>query len=540
MIENHPHLVGASSGLAPMSLSRRRLIVNGLRGTAALSVLGGLGMSMAACGSENQRSSGDTISPGGLLLAGVGSDPDSLDPHKSSLAVSAVIYAGIFNRLVELEEDGSFEPSLATSWEVPDPTTYVFTLRDDVAFHNGEKFTAEDVVFTFHRLIDEEVGATYAGDFAALESVEATGENEVTFTLAWAFAPFLANVANRGHILNEKAVTSSDPTQTPVGTGPFLFDTWVQGRELTLVKNDDYFLADRPFLDGVTFRPRPNDQSRVLALRSNELGWLDGIPPQSVASVEEDPQLNYISSSTTGKPEFVFLNTASELMSNTALRQAICWAIDREEIASSGFFGAVEPGSIEVGRNSAWFGEGDDPYASGPDPQRVRSLLAEAGYPDGGITLNFPAWTSGPDAVRTAQIIQQQLKPYNIDIDIETVEISVWINRLFAGEFDITLAFQEQIVDPDNFWSLFFLSDATQNFTGYASEEADALIAEAAAAADPEERKRLYGEVRRTVLTDAPILFTAYLPLNYATRGEVIGAAISPIQDPRFVNVGLA
>lgn len=521
------------------ALSRRSFVTRSGQFALGAAAVGSFGSLVAACSSDSSSGGSGSIKPGGTLLAGVPSDPDSLDPQKSSLNTAAEIYAGIYSRLVDLQSGGNVAPSLATKWTMPDDKTYVFDLRKGVTFHNGDPLTPEDVVFTFERMISASFGSTYASDFAAVSGIEKTGANQVTFHLRQPFAPFLANLANRGHILSQRAVKANDPTRQPVGTGPFKFGAWNQGQNLKLLANPDYFIADRPYLNAVDFRYRPIDQSRILAMESGQLDWVDGTAPQNIAAVKSSSQLKYLSSSETGKPEFLFFNVKRGPLKNKALRQAISYGIDRKEIAKVGFFGTVEPGSQEFGSSSPWFDPDSDPYAAGPNPDMVRSKLAEAGFPDGGVTVKFLAETSRPDAPRTAQLIQQQLKPYGINIEIETVEVSVWVNRLFGGEFEITQAFQEQLVDPDNYWTLFWTTKASQNVTGYSNPAFDALIAKAANTVDFDARLAVYAEARKLILDDAALFFTIYMPLNYAHRADVAGASINAIQDPQFVNVGL-
>jgi peptide/nickel transport system substrate-binding protein len=516
--------------------SRRTVLARG----GQLALLAASAGPLAACGSGASSRSG-AISAGGALLAGIASDPDSLDPQKSSLAVSGEIYDGIFSRLINLQPDGTFTPSLATSWSSRDDgKAYVFNIRPDVVFQNGDPLTPDDIVFTFERITSKSFGSTYAADFAAVSGVERSGPHQVTFHLSGPFAPLFANLANRGHILSKRAVQTSDPSRQPMGTGPFALAAWNQGLSVSLRKNPRYFLAGRPYLNTVDFSYLADDESRILALQSGQLDWVDSIPPQSIATVRSNPTLNYITSDITGRPEFLFFNVTKPPLNNKALRQAICWGIDRQEIARVGFFGAVEPSSQEVGQNSVWYTPDSDPYKTAPDPAMVRRKLNEAGFPDGGVSIKFAAWTSGPDAVRTAQLIQQQLKPFGINIEVETMEVSVWTNQLFKKDYQMTLAFQEQIVDPDNFWSLIWTSDASENVTGYRNPAVDELVSTAAGTTDLARRKALYGQLRAMVLDDAPTLFTIYNPLGYAAVNQVTGAQISPVQDPQFVNIGLA
>ena len=147
----------------------------------------------------------------------------------------------------------------------------MFDLVDNATFHNGETFSADDVVYTFERILDPKTASSYAPLYNAISTVEATGPTQVTFHLKTPFGPFLSNLANNGEIVNQKAIESKDPARNAIGTGPFEFVEWVQGDHITLKKNDNYFLEGKPYLDGIEFQFLLVDQSRIDALRSGEL-----------------------------------------------------------------------------------------------------------------------------------------------------------------------------------------------------------------------------------------------------------------------------
>ncbi|WP_053206119.1 ABC transporter substrate-binding protein [Jiangella muralis] len=513
----------------------RRTVVVGIAGTGLVL---GCGALFSACGGAENSTSNGTGKPtaGGTLRVGASSDPDSLDPHKSSLDVSQEIYCGIFSRLVDVSSTGEISPSLATEWEQPDDLTYVFTLRPDVTFHDGAPFEAREVVYTFDRIRDPDFGSISAAFFTALDTVEATGQYEVTFNLSRPSAAFLTNLAVYGHVVSQKTIEEGDPVRKPVGTGPFALASWTQGRGVELSKASTYFETDRPLLDAVSVSYLENTEGRVLALRSDELDWVDAIPKQSIEQVKNDKTLRYISG-TEGTPQFLIFNSGAAPFDNLALRQAVCWAIDREEIAKIAHLGTAEPGRSEFGSKSRWYPE-DDPYASAPDEDMVRSKLAEAGYPDGGVTINFLAWTSSPDAVATAQVIAEQLRPYNIELEIEQIEISSWLERVNAREYELTLRIYGGLTDPDQFWSRNWTTTSASNWSGYGSEEFDQLIIEAGSVDDEDTRRQKYDALRAKALGDGATLFTAFVPKAFAARADVAGSEVNPGGDPRFRNVG--
>jgi peptide/nickel transport system substrate-binding protein len=218
------------------ALSRRSLVLRG----------GGLGITaltmpwlLEACGKDSSSSSAAStasIQAGGNLRAALTGEPDSLDPAVSSVYTGAQVYDNIFSKLLRFDPEGKFVGDLATKWTADDDQTWTFDLVDNATFHNGEKFTAKDVKYTFERILNPKTASAYAGLFSTIDSVEAKSDTQVTFHLKSPFGPFLTNLANNGEIVNQKAIEAQDPARKPVGTGPFSFVEWVQGDHINLEK----------------------------------------------------------------------------------------------------------------------------------------------------------------------------------------------------------------------------------------------------------------------------------------------------------------
>jgi peptide/nickel transport system substrate-binding protein len=522
---------------APAGIDRRVLLRGGAGLGVALFGSAGLTSLLAGCGGDPTSDTAETITPGGILRAGVSSDPDSLDPHKSALDVAQEIYCGIFGRLVDVDAAGEIKPSIASGWNSPDDRTYLFTLRPDVTFHDGSPVTSADVVYTFDRIRTKSFGSISAIFFTAVDKVDAVSPQQVRFTLHRPSAAFLTNLAVYGHIVSKKAIESADPARNPVGTGPFMFQKWTQGQSVEIGKFAKYLEPGRPYLDGVRFTYLQNTEQRVLALRSRELDWVDSIPKQSIAQVSKDNTLRFIRGQE-GTPQFLVFNSGRPPLNNKALRQAICWAINRDEIAKVAFQGTIEKGVAEFGKASRWY-PANDPYASAPDENMVRKYLAEAGLPSGGVTIKYLAWTSSPDSVATAQVIEQQLQRYNIRLEIEQIEISSWLERVNAKNFELTLRLYGGLVDPDAFWSRNWSTTSVSNWSGYGGPELDAMIQAAGSELDPRRRHERYDEIRAMALTDGALLFTAFIPKSFVARRAVLGSEVYPGGDPRFRNIGL-
>lgn len=469
--------------------------------------------------------------PGGTLRAALTGEPDSLDPATSTIYTGAQVFDNIFEKLVNIDENNEFYGELATSWNQVDDTTWVFDLAEGVTFHNGEEFGPDDVVYTFNRILDPATASSYSPLFDAIESVEETGPNQVTFNLKTPFGPFLTNLANNGQIVNQTAIESQDPAREPVGTGPFKFVEWVQGDHVTLEKNPDYHVEGQPALDGVEFRFLLVDQSRIEGLRGGELDWVDAVPLPQLPALTQDPEFTYVTNPTAGIPDFLALNTAVPPFDDPAVRQAVRMAVDVNQIRDIAYSGAGELGFQEVPSGSSWF----DTEATLPerDVEGAKALLAEAGVTTP-LTIEYLGLPQYPELLRTGEVVREQLKEVGIDMVIEPVDVSVWFDRFVNGDYQITSAYQERTVDPDNFYALVLRSGGLINTTAYSNPEFDALVDQARTSTDTEARKDLYQQIREIVAQDAPIVFAHYETINYLMRNNVCGSTVNPTLELRL------
>ena len=523
----------------PAPLSRRDLLRRG--GLLGLAALGGPAL-LTACGASSTNAGpAATAAPagpraGGALRAALTGEPDSLDPAVSSVYTGAQVYDGIFSKLLDIDPSGAFVGDLAKSWKADDDKTWTFELVDNARFHNGETFTAEDVKYTFERLLNPKTASAYTALYSPIASVEVKSPTTAVFHLKTPFGPFLTNLANNGEIVNRKAIESNDPARKPVGTGPFEFVEWVQGDHLTLKKFAGYHHSGEPYLDTVTFTFPLVDQGRIDALSSGELDWADAIPLQQVTSLSKDPRFTYVTSPTAGIPDFLAMNTRKAPFDKVEVRQAIAWALDRKAIRAVAYLGTGEVGNQEVPTGSPWF-DGQDPYAAGPDLAKARELMATAGHADG-LTIEYLGLPQYPELLKTGQVVRDQLKAIGIDMKIKQVDVAVWYNAYSKGDYQITSAYQERTIDPDNFYSLVIRSGGSINTTGYANPAVDAMIDAAAAITDEAGRKKMYAEIRKTVREDAPLVFVHYETLRYLMTKKVTGSTINPTLELNLRTVG--
>jgi len=249
-----------------------------------------------------------------------------------------------------------------------------------------------------------------------------------------------------------------------------------------------------------------------------------------------DDSFTYVTSPTAGIPDFLAMNVNAEPFDKPEVRQAIAWALDRTAIRDVAYFGAGEVGLAEVPSGSPWFDDADV-YAGGPDLDRARELLTTAGITDE-LTINYLGLPQYPELLKTGEVVRDQLRQIGINMEIEQVDVSVWFDRYSSGDYQITSAYQERTIDPDNFYSLVVKTGAGANAMQYSNPDLDAMIDAAAQATDEAERKSMYDEIRRIVQGDAPLIFVHFETINYLMRNDVAGSTVTPTLVLRLENVG--
>ena len=337
-------------------------------------------------------------------------------------------------------------------------------------------------------------------------------------------------------IVNRKAIESGDPARNPVGTGPFIFVEWVQGDHITVKKNPTYFKAGLPHLDSITFKFLAVDQSRIDGLSAGELDWVDAVPLQLVSTLKDDDRFTHVASAVAGIPDFISLNTRVAPFDNVAVRQAVALAVNRAAIRDVAYLGTGELGLIEVPTGSAWY-DATGLFSTEPDIAKARLLLADAGFASG-LTVEYLGLPQYPELLKTGQVLRESLKEIGIDMVIKPVDVSVWFDAFVSGNYQITSAYQERTIDPDNFYARVLRTGAPVNTSGYSNPQVDALIDKAAASADMGERKALYQQIRAIVTADAPLIFAHYETLNYLMNKNVTGSAITPTLSLHMENIG--
>ncbi|MCI8983183.1 MAG: ABC transporter substrate-binding protein [Hungatella sp.] len=444
-----------------------------------------------------------------------------------------VVPLNIYDRLVECEVvDGvaTIVPSLAKSWDIsPDGLVYTFHLRDDVTFHNGARFTADDVVYTVERMMNPSTAALNtdffsmikgAGDMLdgqaeGVEGVKALDDYTVEITLEVPFAPFLANLATPScSIYNREATEAAgdqfgiDPAVT-VGTGPFKITDWVLNDRITLARNDDYFKGPAK-IDGIELIQVPDENTQKLMYENGELDVVDLSSSTSQLAYfmgNETYKDNLVTGPEAGNYFYAF-NLDMKPTDDVRVRKAISMAIDRQTILDQMYNGAghVVNSMLPDGVLGSYDAQ-EIPY----DPEGAKALLAEAGYGDG-CDLEIYQKTDDPDALAINQVIMSMLGQVGINATIKQMDEAAYLSERREGNIGMTRAvWWADFNDPDNFLYTFFTEKNTKaRSINHKNGDVYQWLEDARAMVDEDERMALYQKIDTTMVQDEAAVFPLY------------------------------
>ena len=456
---------------------------------------------VAAPGSRLQDAA--TPRPGGILKVGLQADPTALDPHKQSLTAIWHVVEHIYNRLTRIQPDLTVAPELAESWDISDDgLVYTFNLRQGVTFHNGRPMVAEDVVYSFERLVDPETASTSAADLASMEKVEAPDELTVVMTLKAPDASLLATLSGQSTIIIAREVVeeNGDLSQVAVGTGPFIFKEYVPNTRIVLEKNPEYWEEGLPYLDGMELIPISEDTSRTTAVVTGTVDFIEYAPLRDVEILEQDSSLALAGNENTNI-RFIGLNLEREPFNNLQVRQAIAKVVNRDAVLGPAVFGHGSATEI-LFPDTYWAAL--EHSVTPPDVEGAKALLAEAGYPDG-FETSITSWSAYSFLSDAAVVVQEQLKQIGVEAELNLVENATMVDQVYTTkEFDIAVTGESAYVDPNTLIQSNFGTGESGNFVSYSNERVDELIVEGIATTDEEARQQIYAEIQQILLDDLP------------------------------------
>ena len=450
---------------------------------AALTGCGGSSTEKTPEGGQTQTGSTDAVA--NEITVGIAQDlDDSLDPHLAVAAGTKEVMFNVFEGLMKPTSTGDLTPAVAESYTVSeDRLTYTFTLREGVKFHNGDEVTAEDVVYSISRCADTTDGTPLVEAFSVIQSVEAVDARTVAITISEPSNEFISYMTT--------AILPADYDQqdtAPVGTGPFKFVSRAAQDNIVLEKFDEYW-GTPAYLDKVTFKIMENADSLVMSLQSGAIDLCSHLTSTQVAQLGDD---FYVAEGTMNLVQALYLNNAEKPFDDVRVRQALCYAVDKQSIIDLAFDGYGSPiGSSMYPAFGKYFDESLTNYYT-KDVEKAKSLLADAGYPNGfEMTITVPS--NYQPHIDTAQVLVEQLKEIGVTAKIELVEWGTWVSDVYAGR-----QFQSTVVgvDASNMTARAllerFTSDYAKNFINYNNADYDALFQQALTTYDDAGQTAIY------------------------------------------------
>jgi peptide/nickel transport system substrate-binding protein len=446
--------------------------------------------------------------PGGSLKIGGETPFNDLDPHTVRIGWHIHTMANVYSGLVRPSPDLLPQPDLATKWEFKDPQTVEFTLRQGVKFHDGRELVADDVKYTFERILDKNFAAAYASYVDSVDSIQATEKYKAVFKLKRPDAALINNLMmpSMGIVDKQTVEKNGGNLKTAMnGTGPFKFKEHVPDQRLVLVKNPDYYIQGQPLVDELVFVPLANETARTNALRSGEVDYIEPVAPKDVNALRNDRSLVV-----TGGPNLSFvgisLNNSKKPFDNVKVRQALAYTISREEIAAKAFDGFAQPLYGPPLIPPYWAGNTDKYYSI--DINKAKGLLAEAGYPNGFKTTITTGTTTSYHAAFAA-VVQSELKKIGVDVEILTIDGAVANKNWISGDYEMYPIrwWGSDFIDPDGAFRPTFTTTGSYNNSRASNEQFDKLIARGLEVTSTDERKAVYKDAMKVLADFQPWVF---------------------------------
>jgi peptide/nickel transport system substrate-binding protein/oligopeptide transport system substrate-binding protein len=499
-----------------------------------------------AQGAGEHRSAG-----GGVYRRPLGHDPQSLDPARISDVYSRSVAQQIFDGLVQFDQTLAIAPALAQFWTASrDGLTWTFSLRKGLRFHHGREVTAEDVVYSFTRILDPRTRSGAADLFLAIKGAAEFREGRanrvaglsvldrhtVQVVLNEAQVPFVSVLAvGHAKIVPRDVVEREGESfgRQPVGTGPFKFVRWERGKEIVLAANPDYFDGP-PRLSGLVYRIYPGEQWEATYDEFKKGNLEDApLPTRNYRAVVRDKSHLHVKRPMISV-RFYGFNTRIKPLNDRRIRQALIYAIPRAAILEEAFQGRYIPARGILPPGTQGFNPALKGYSY--DPQRARDLLVQAGYPGGRGLPTIAIWSS----VQLEALVQEleQMRRYleAVGVPAEIRYETNWpaYSRLLdERKLPVFLyGWYADVPDPDNFLFKLFHSRSARNFFDYRNPAVDELLARARAASEPSRRVELYRQAEQLVLEDAPLMPVMHHTYERVFQPYVRSIEVSGLGDP--------
>ncbi len=486
-------------GMTSPRLSRRQLVVGGAALGVALHPRAGRAQPRAR----------------GHIIAGLSERMLTLDPANHYSISSTSVLRHVYDPLLDVTNDDRFVPALAESWKALDNTTWRFTLRKDVRFHDGTPFTADSVVFTLKRVRDN-TKLIKSFVYQDIDEVRKDDDFTVTVTTKRPFGSLHAHLTMLGMLPAAAAGNEDAFFARPVGTGPFRFVSWTHGDHIDLEANARYWRPSIPKVDKLSVRFIPELSTRAAALRAGEIHVIDRVWPDMVATLKATPGIKVHDTPAVEAQRWHF-QLAREAGKDPRVRKAVSLAIDRNTIIKELLLGyarpvvsPIPPGLI--GHTNL----GQKPY----DPDRARAILKQAGHQN--LSLDFVLMKDlYPKQLEIAQAVAAMLGDVGIKVNIRNLEIATAREQRTAGNYDLFYSgWAHMPHDPDWYFGQWFTRAGAEKMTRFNDPRVEQLIAEGRVP-DPKIRQQKYEEIQKILWDDEPEIWPYYSVAIYAVSDKL-------------------
>lgn len=446
---------------------------------------------------------------GGTLTGIVQPEPPTLMLGLNQQAPTIFVAGKIYQSLLTYSKDLKPQGELAKSWTASaDGLTYEFDLQENVKWHDGKPFTADDVVFTVDKFLRDTHPRAAVNIKRYIDRVTALSPTKVEFKLKEPFGPFLwlFEVSTLPmipkHVYDGTDYKTNPANETPIGTGPFKFKEWKRGSFIHLVRNEDYWKPGKPYLDELYFRVIPDSASRALAFEKNDVQYLRGGDVDNV-DIRRLRGLKGVETTAAGwemySPlAFMMMNQRKAPFDNVKVRQAVMHALDKNIIEKTIFFGLAKTAVGPIASATQFFDPSLKPYPL--DLAKAKTLIKESGVDLSKSPVKILSFPYGAQWDRLAEYTKQTLEQVGFTASIEPADAGSWAKRVSDWDFDISFNFTYQYGDPALGVARHYLSSNIvkgspfANNQGYKNPKVDELLIKAASVVDPAERAKLYKE----------------------------------------------
>ncbi len=490
---------------------------------------------------------------GGTLRVVFAEEPVNLHPQIQSGTEGWYVQKQIYDGMVNIDGNGKVIPGLATDLpEHPDDRTYIFHLRPGITFHNGKPFRADDVIWTFDRLVGKfsYLQSSQADRFKQhIASVEKLDPYTVKITLTAPWSDFLTLMASDKYMdITQRDAEESNPKEygqsVTVGTGPFVFKEWVKGDHLTLIRNDNYW-GTPAYADQIVYKAIPEDATRMSALAAGEIDILLDPALKDVRKYESNPKFR-VQAVDGGNMKLLAFNTSRAPFTDVRVRQAILYALDRQEIVDSIYYTYASVGQDLL---PPWNPAHDPDKTYYPyDPERAKKLLADAGYGQSKLLEFEIITTAATEFTDLATLIQAQLQRIGVKVTVIPLDKSAYSMKTFPQQGKASPNYQASIYRlkygfvTEDYTYRTYHPGSTINIAGYnqpggaQNPEVLGLLDRAGTLTDARQQKEAYGKLSDLINEDAPMICLAWQKTVSIIRAPVQNFAtlvldVMPLKD---------